>query len=145
MKGIYKGGIRICKCWAGAKHPGLDLVGLEDKAIHCPVDGLVRASCRINDQDNPVWKWGNFVRVDDLATGQRYYFCHLALRKVRQGQRVQAGDVIGLEGATGYAGFSHCHVEVRAPGVGRDSLNAAEALGLPNRVGEYPEGEGPAE
>lgn len=48
------------------------------------------------------------------ADGQESYYVHLAWRSIRTriGQRVRAGEVIGLSGATGYATYPHLHFGV---------------------------------
>ena len=50
------------------------------------------------------------------------------------GQRVNAGDHLGIEGNTGYSFGSHCHFEVRENGV---SVDPAPFLGIVNAVGTY--------
>jgi hypothetical protein len=58
----------------------------------------------------------------------------MAERKVTTGQRVKAGDVLGIMGTTGYSTGDHLHFEVRT--VGNKVLDPAEYLGIPNEVGE---------
>ncbi len=115
-------------------HRGIDVVGVDSKEIRTVRGGLVVSSQIITDKSNRTWEWGNYVCIlgDD---GMYYYYCHMAKRCATRGQTVAAGDVIGIEGNTGYSFGSHCHFEVRqADGT---SINPAPYLGIPNALGEY--------
>lgn len=92
-------------------HKGVDFVGT-DKTIIAPIDGVVQRSTIITDKNNPTWEWGNYIRLD-TEDKHLLYFCHLSKRTVKVGQKVKKGDVIGIEGNTGYSFGSHCHFEVR--------------------------------
>lgn len=50
-------------------------------------------------------------------------YAHMSTIKVNQGQYVQKGQVIGLEGTTGYSTGPHCHFEVRINGKPNNPLN----------------------
>ena len=115
-------------------HKGIDVVGLDNKNVCAVVGGKVVSSLIITDKSNRTWEWGNYVRIDG-DDGKRYYYCHLSKRLVKAGQRVKAGDHIGIEGNTGYSFGSHCHFEVRtSSGV---SIDPAPFLGIKNAVGTY--------
>ena len=114
-------------------HKGIDVVGITNKTITAVASGVVGASTIITDRSNRTWEWGNYVRVDG-DDGLSYYYCHMDRRLVVPGQRVKAGDYIGIEGNTGYSLGRHCHFEVRRNGV---SINPAPVLGIPNAVGTY--------
>ena len=114
-------------------HSGIDVVGLSDKHVCAVVGGYVAVSQIVTNKADRTWEWGNYVCVigDD---GKQYYYCHLSKRLVNKGQRVNAGDHVGIEGNTGYSFGSHCHFEVRdASG----AINPAAVLGIPNAVGTY--------
>ena len=115
-------------------HGGVDVVGLADKHVCAVVGGYVAVSQIVTDKSNLTWQWGNYVCVigDD---GRQYYYCHLSKRLVNKGQRVNAGDHVGIEGNTGYSFGSHCHFEVRDSA--GNTLNPTAVLGIPNSVGEY--------
>lgn len=119
-------------------HGGIDLVGLGSDLVHCPVKGKVVTSTIITDKTNRTWQWGNYVRVDD-SEGRRLFFCHLASRAVKAGQSVNAGDVLGKMGNTGYSFGAHTHFEVRKADGSGQTLNPAEYLGIPNELGTYDE------
>ena len=114
-------------------HKGVDLVGT-DKTLVSPCDGVVRSSTIITDKSNLTWEWGNYIRID-RADGVQIFMCHMAERKVKVGQAVKAGDVVGIEGNTGYSFGSHCHFEVRKNGT---SVDPTPYLGIANAAGTYP-------
>lgn len=118
---------------AADDHKGIDVVGITDKHVCAVVGGRVSASVIVTNKSDRTWEWGNYVRVDG-DDGRRYYYCHLSKRLVSFGQRVEAGQHIGIEGNTGYSFGSHCHFEVRENGV---SVDPAPFLGIPNRTGTY--------
>ena len=125
-------GVRILN---GVKddHRGIDVVGITNKTVTAVRSGVVGASTIITDRSNRTWEWGNYIRIDG-DDGMAYYYCHLDKRLVAPGQRVKAGDTLGIEGNTGYSFGKHCHFEVRRNGV---SVNPAPYLGIPNAVGTY--------
>lgn len=116
----------------GVFHAGLDLVGINDKTICAPVDGVVIVSQMVTDKTNRTWEWGNYIAING-DDGLIYYLCHLAERTAKVGQKVKAGDPIGIEGSTGYSTGSHCHMEVR--GNNNIAINPAERLGIDNVAG----------
>lgn len=50
-------------------------------------------------------------------------YAHMSVTKVNAGQAVSKGQVIGLEGTTGYSTGPHCHFEVRINGKPNNPLN----------------------
>lgn len=113
-------------------HKGVDLSGT-DKTLVAPCDGVIGSSTIITDKSNLTWQWGNYIRID-TADGLKIFMCHMAQRKVKVGQKVKAGDVVGIEGNTGYSFGSHCHFEVRKNG---ESVDPTPYLGIPNEWGQY--------
>lgn len=111
-------------------HKGIDLVGRTTKTVVAPCDGVVGQSAIFDKATDRTgtWEWGNYVRID-TPDGLKIYMCHLAERKVKVGDKVKAGDVIGIEGNTGYSFGSHLHFEIRKNGV---SVNPCTYLGIPN-------------
>jgi hypothetical protein len=109
-------------------HAGIDLVSDSDKSVCAAVPGVVAVSTMITDPTNRTSEWGNYVRIDGYD-GRRYYYCHLSRRLAEVGQRVAAGDVIGIEGSTGRSTGSHLHFEVRTEsGL---TVDPTEILGIP--------------
>lgn len=118
-------------------HNGIDLVGLDgDRVLVAPCAGVIRTSTLIpkNDTDD-TWEWGNYIRLD-TNDGYVVFMCHMAERRVKAGQTVKAGDIVGIQGNTGYSFGEHCHFEVRRNGV---VVNPAILLGIQNKVGIYRE------
>ncbi len=93
-------------------HKGVDIVGIDDKTILSPIDGIVQSSTIISDKSNLTWQWGNYIRIDS-TDGFRLFFCHLSKRLVKKGDKVKKGQPIGIEGNTGYSFGIHLHFEVR--------------------------------
>lgn len=116
-------------------HKGIDLVGRTTKTVVAPCDGVVGQSAIFDKATDRTgtWEWGNYVRID-TEDGLKLYFCHLAERRVKAGDKVKAGDVIGVEGNTGYSFGSHLHFEIRKNGV---SVNPCTYLGIPNAWGVH--------
>ncbi len=118
MELIYKGDYKVTSPFGHRNlngdtryHKGVDFVGT-DKTIIAPCDGVIKSSAIITNKTNATWEWGNYVRLD-TSDGHKLFFCHLASRAVKVGQGIKKGDVIGIEGNTGYSFGSHCHFEVR--------------------------------
>lgn len=122
---LYKGNYRISSPYGNRKldngdnrfHPGIDYVGIESKEIIAPTNGKIVSSQIITNKNNITWEFGNYVKMDDL-NGYYLFFCHLESRAVKAGQTVAKGQIIGIEGYTGYvlpanANGRHLHFEVR--------------------------------
>jgi murein DD-endopeptidase MepM/ murein hydrolase activator NlpD len=74
----------------------------------------------------PLYFEGNCV-VLDHGQGLLSLYLHLSEIKVKEGERVTRGQLLGLSGATGRATGPHLHIAVRWQGV---YLNPATLLGL---------------
>lgn len=114
-------------------HSGLDLVGLDgDRVLVAPCDGVIKTSTIIpQSSGDRTWEWGNYVRIDS-NDGYTVFMCHMAERRVKAGQAVLAGDIVGIQGNTGYSFGEHCHFEVRR---NNTPINPAPLLGIQNAVG----------
>ncbi len=105
-------------------HPGLDISADKGDAVYATADGkIVNAS--------PAGNYGNLVVVDH-GYGIETRYGHLSAFKVKVGQPVKRGDLLGLVGATGRATGAHLHYEVRANG---RILNPLQLLLNPRRAG----------
>lgn len=113
-------------------HKGIDLVGT-NTVLTAPCDGVIGSSTIITDPSNRTSQWGNYIRID-TPDGLQIFMCHMAQRKVRVGDRVKAGDEVGIEGSTGKSTGSHCHFEIRKNG---KSVNPCTYLGIPNAWGKH--------
>ncbi|MBR4880571.1 MAG: N-acetylmuramoyl-L-alanine amidase, partial [Clostridia bacterium] len=84
-------------------HSGLDLVGESSKKLIAIADGSITQSRIVSKSTGDLtWQWGNYVCLK-ADTGELIFYCHLSERLVSKGQRVKKGDVIGIEGSTGYS------------------------------------------
>lgn len=100
-------------------HEGTDFVTSGDRTVRASGNGVVRFA-------GPKGGFGKLVVVEhDHGFETRY--AHLARFAVRPGQRVVAGEKLGLMGSTGYSTGVHLHFELRF----RDRpLDAEKALKL---------------
>lgn len=117
-------------------HPGVDFVPLEDQNIYNVADGTVYYSTWFSSA--PDNEMGNVVCVKcDDGKYRRYQ--HLASRAVKAGQRIKAGDKIGVVGNTGKSTGIHCHYQVYTTRTSPSgsAVNAADDLGISNVVGIY--------
>ena len=130
----HKGRFRVSQIYKGTTHKGIDLVGLDDKTIYSTVIGTVEA---VRVDTHPTGGLGLYVRIGENGTNHRYYFAHLSQAYVQQGQPVQVGDKIGLEGSTGNATGSHLHYEIRREPNNTTFLDVAAISGIPNLLGTY--------
>ena len=89
----------------GATHPGLDIAVPEGTEVRAAGGGLVV-------EVSETVEYGKMVR---LAHPQGYEtrYGHLSQARVRQGDRISLGSVIGLSGNTGRSTAPHLHFEVR--------------------------------
>lgn len=68
---------------------------------------------------------GNLIIIDHGKLGKDNYdtwYAHLSKIKVREGQRVNRGDLIGLSGQTGMVTGPHLHFEIRVNNLPKDPL-----------------------
>jgi murein DD-endopeptidase MepM/ murein hydrolase activator NlpD len=89
----------------GATHPGLDIAVPEGTPVRAAGGGLV---VEVSETE----EYGKMVR---LAHPQGYEtrYGHLSQTRVRQGERISLGTVLGLSGNTGRSTAAHLHFEVR--------------------------------
>jgi len=87
-----------------AMHYGVDMAGWWNTPVMASADGVVSFAGRNG-------AYGNFVEVDH-GNGFRTRYGHLKRIKVKKGQRVERGQVVGLMGSTGRSTGPHLHYEV---------------------------------
>jgi len=85
-------------------HSGLDISANRGTPIKATADGTVEAAAY---QGN----YGNAVLIDH-GFGLSTRYGHMSGFRVRAGQKVKRGEVIGYVGATGRATSSHLHYEI---------------------------------
>ena len=102
----------------GPRNTGIAGASLDHGGIDYGVPSRKAGTPIVSTGEGTVWRsyssstYGEVVYVvhpDGLQT--RY--AHLQSRKVREGQKVKAGEVVGLMGSTGVGSGVHLHFEVR--------------------------------
>ena len=136
MNSPYKSKFKVTQEYKGITHDGLDLVGLSDKTIYSTVNGTVERAGWENPS-NKSQGFGLYVRVKKQGSTDRYYFGHLSSIKVKVGQEVKTGDVLGIEGSTGKSTGSHCHYCARTDASKQKLLDISKISGIPNKIGTY--------
>jgi len=106
------GSERIFNGKTSSTHWGLDFRVPTGTPVAAMNDGTVLLA-------RPLYFEGNFV-VLDHGQGLLTLYLHLSQFKVKEGDLVKRGQVIGLSGGTGRATGPHLHVEVRWQGVRLD-------------------------
>ncbi len=86
------------------RHSGVDLKTKPNDEIVAAFDGEVVSS-------GPFSGYGNCIRIKH-AYGFETLYSHQSKNLVTKGQKVKAGEVIGLTGRTGRATTEHLHFEV---------------------------------
>jgi murein DD-endopeptidase MepM/ murein hydrolase activator NlpD len=91
-----------------SRHQGIDLAAPAGTPVTATADGVVSFAGRSGD-------FGRLVVVDHGGGWQTRY-AHLKRIKVKEGKKVDRGDVIGTVGKSGNATGNHLHYEVRRHG-----------------------------
>jgi murein DD-endopeptidase MepM/ murein hydrolase activator NlpD len=99
----------------GAKHGGIDLDLNKGDKVFVAFDGIVRMAIKHSG-------YGNVVVVRHY-NGLESVYAHLSKIKVKVGQQIYAGDVVGLGGSTGRSTGSHVHFELRFKGLAINPAN----------------------
>jgi len=96
---------------AGHRHEGQDVMADCGTPLVAARGGVVVQRAR-------QWAAGNYLVIQDPLTDQGYVYAHLRRpASVREGQRVETGQPIGVVGETGDATACHLHFEIwTAPG-----------------------------
>ena len=96
---------RVISPYGGARrHSGVDMKTKPNDEIYAAFDGEVVAS-------GPYYGYGNCIRIKH-AYGLETLYSHQSKNMVKKGDKVKAGQVIGLTGRTGRATTEHLHFEV---------------------------------
>lgn len=97
-------------------HAGMDFTAKTGTDIYATGDGTVEFA------DYATNGYGVHVIIDH-GYGYKTLYAHLDALKVRPGQRVKRGDLIGLVGNTGLSAGPHLHYEVHKDGEAVDPAN----------------------
>ncbi len=95
-------------------HKGLDFAASTGTPIYATGDGSVKVS-EFNSG------YGNMV-VLKHGNGYESLYAHMSRSKVRNGQKVKRGDVIGYVGSTGLSTGAHLHYEIHKNGEAVDPV-----------------------
>lgn len=109
-------------------HKGVDIAAPQGTTIYSAAEGEI---IRIGYQPSG---YGNFIEVRH-PNGMTTMYAHLSRIDVASGDRVLAGERIGLVGSTGYSTGPHLHFEVRRDG---DQVNPARVVGRTFQVAAEP-------
>jgi murein DD-endopeptidase MepM/ murein hydrolase activator NlpD len=90
-------------------HKGMDFTAATGTPIYASGDGVVK------NADNSLSGYGNHIEINH-GYGYITLYAHLSKYKVRPGQHVKRGDVIGYVGSTGRSQAPHLHYEVHKDG-----------------------------
>ncbi|WP_233587669.1 M23 family metallopeptidase [Parabacteroides sp. AF18-52] len=103
-------GAKVISPYAGRRrhHSGVDLKTCANDTIVAAFDGIVRIA-------KPYAAYGNVVVIRHY-NGLETVYSHNSKNLVKVGERVKAGDPVGLTGRTGRATTEHLHFEVRING-----------------------------
>jgi len=103
-------GMRIDPVYGTPKmHRGLDFTAPQGTPIYATGDGRVKTASRMEGG------YGNHVVINH-GYGYQTLYAHMVRIKVRPGQMVKRGEVIGWVGSTGKSTGPHCHYEVHVNG-----------------------------
>jgi murein DD-endopeptidase MepM/ murein hydrolase activator NlpD len=109
-------GYRIDPVYKTVKmHAGLDFAAPQGTPIYATANGAVVTA------GNTGNGYGNHVVINH-GYGYETLYGHMVRVKVRSGQRVKRGEIIGWVGSTGKSTGPHCHYEVHKNGTPVDPV-----------------------
>jgi murein DD-endopeptidase MepM/ murein hydrolase activator NlpD len=97
-------------------HKGMDFSAKSGTPIYATGDGIVKKA------DAKVSGFGNHIEINH-GYGYMTLYAHLSKYKVKAGQKVKRGDIIGYVGSTGRSEAPHLHYEVHKNGEVVNPLN----------------------
>ena len=96
-------------------HQGQDITVKTGTPIYAPADGIVKRAYYAGG-------FGNHIKLDH-GNGYTTLFAHLSKIKVKHGQKVNRGEIIGLTGNTGRSTAPHLHYEIHHYGESKNPLD----------------------
>ena len=94
-------------------HTGIDIANAQGK-IGDAITPFMKGT--VIDVEHLSWGYGNYVVIDH-GNNVTSLYGHMSQTKAQNGQSVQPGDTIGLEGETGWATGPHVHFQINVFGV----------------------------
>ena len=96
-------------------HQGQDITVKSGSPIYAPADGVIKRAYYAGG-------FGNHIKIQH-GLGYTTLFAHLSKIKVKHGQNVKRGDIIGYTGNTGRSTAPHLHYEIHHKGKPQDPLD----------------------
>lgn len=96
-------------------HAGIDFTAPRGVEVYATADGVIEAVT------TEIWGYGQHIIINH-GNGFKTLYGHLSKFKVKRGQKVTRGQLIGLVGSTGKSTGPHLHYEVHKNG---EKLNPA--------------------
>lgn len=96
-------------------HAGIDFTAPRGVEVYATADGVVESVT------SEIWGYGQHIIINH-GNGFKTLYGHLSKFKVKRGQKVTRGQLIGLIGSTGKSTGPHLHYEVHRNG---EKLNPA--------------------
>ena len=97
-------------------HWGMDFTAPTGTPIYATGDGIVKRA------DNRAAGFGKHIRIDH-GFGYVSLYAHMSKYKVKRGQKVKRGEIIGYVGNTGRSAGPHLHYEIFKDGKKINPLN----------------------
>ncbi len=92
--------------YGGGPHTGIDMTSGYGSPVKAAADGIIQYSGNLGR-----YSYGKYLMIKH-ENGLSTLYAHLSSKTAKPGQRVEAGDIIGYEGSTGYSTGSHLHFGV---------------------------------
>ncbi|MEO0254720.1 MAG: M23 family metallopeptidase [candidate division WOR-3 bacterium] len=96
-------------------HPGIDIVSSSGTPVRAPFDGIVKE--KGIDENYGLYLW------IEHSGGIKTFYGHLMEIKVKKGEWVRKGEIIGRVGNTGKSTGPHLHFEIWSEGFPVNPLN----------------------
>lgn len=90
-------------------HTGIDFTADRGTEVYATGDGVVEVV------ESKRWGYGKSIVINH-GFGYKTRYAHLSAFKVKQGQKIKRGELIGLIGSTGKSTGPHLHYEVEKDG-----------------------------
>lgn len=110
-------------------HNGIDIGVPTGTPVKAALSGRI-----VGVGDNGRYAYGKWIAIDHGDKGVTTLYGHLSLQKVKVGQDIATGDVIGYSGNTGYSTGPHLHFTIFASST-YSLLKSASVPGLMIPVG----------
>lgn len=144
----FDSSFKLTQTYNPPNHDGQDIIGLTNDNVYSPWNGVVVDARWENDNDHSQG-YGQLVRIQitdsGIMNGGYAIFGHLNTISVSTGQTINRGDLIGLQGWTGYtipsgAQGKHLHYQLcgaNGDGWHTDLQNPSTFAMYPNEYGTY--------